>query len=75
MPDSKIIYVAGTDKCIKEVDNGKLKHCYEANVNISQIAMMHGGRALFAGSAEDDRPGVISVFKLPFDNFEKLFEI
>jgi hypothetical protein len=45
---------------------------YEAGVNISQIQMLHGGRALFAGVAENDKPGSIQVINL---NFERLFEI
>jgi hypothetical protein len=35
-PDSKsIIYTAGTDKTIKEIENGKEKLRYESGVNIS----------------------------------------
>ena len=34
--------------------------------------MLHGGRALFAGVAENDKPGSIQVINL---NFERLFEI
>lgn len=32
---------------------------------------MHGGRAFFAGVAEDDKPGCIQVLKYPF---EKIYE-
>ena len=59
-PDSKTtIYAVGTDKSIKEIVNGKEILRYEAGVNISQIALMHGARAFFAGIAEDDKPGSI----------------
>jgi hypothetical protein len=34
--------------------------------------MLHGGRAFFAGIAEDDRPGSIQVLRYPF---EKVFEV
>ena len=33
---------------------------------------MHGGRALFAGTADEDRPGTVQVFSLPF---ERLYEV
>jgi hypothetical protein len=32
---------------------------YEAGVNISQIQLLNGGRAIFAGVHENDRPGSI----------------
>lgn len=59
VPESNITYIVGTDKSIKEIDNGTEKLRYEAGVNVSQVALMHGGRALFAGVAEEDRPGSI----------------
>jgi hypothetical protein len=54
-----VIYAVGTDKTIKEIENGKDKFRYEAGVNISQIVLLHGGKAMFAGIAEDDKPGSI----------------
>jgi len=41
------------------INQGKEVERYEAGVNISQIQLMHGGKALFAGVAENDRPGSI----------------
>jgi len=35
---------------------------------------MHGGRAFFAGVAEDDKPGSIQVLKYPFEA-NKAFEV
>lgn len=60
-PETKYIYYAvGTDKTIKEINGSKEVYPrYDAGVNVSQIALMHGGRAIFAGVAEDDRPGSI----------------
>jgi hypothetical protein len=59
-PGSKdIIYASGIDKTIKVLDQGKLALTYEAGVNISQIQVMHGGRAMFCGVSENDRPGSI----------------
>jgi hypothetical protein len=72
-PDSKsICYAVGTDKILREIENGKEKVKYESGVNISQLALMHGARAFFAGIAEDDRPGSIQVLRYPF---EKIFEV
>ena len=60
-PDSKYtIYAVGTDKYLKEIENGKAKiPSYENSQNISQIVLMHGGSAILAGIAEEDRPGSI----------------
>jgi len=33
---------------------------------------MHGGKALFAGIAENDRPGSIQVIRFPF---ERIYEV
>jgi len=60
-PESKYaIYAVGNDKTLKEIENGKEKYPrYESNVNISQIVLLHGGSAILAGVAEDERPGSI----------------
>lgn len=76
-PDSKtVVYAAGFDKTIKMIDGtnqeGKEIERYEAGVNIQQIQLLHGGRALFAGIAENDRPGSIQVIRFPF---ERIYEI
>lgn len=72
-PDIKnTFYAVGTDKSIKEIENGKEKLRFEAGVNISQLVTMHGARAFFAGVAEDDKPGSIQVLRYPW---EKVFEV
>jgi len=73
-PESKYsIYAVGTDKSLKEIENSKEKYPrYESNVNISQIVLMHGGNAILAGVAEEDKPGSIQVFR---PNFEKIYEV
>ena len=59
-PDSKsIIYAAGTDKTLREIENGKNLQVYKTGLNISQVCLMHGGKAFFIGVAEDDKPGAI----------------
>jgi WD40 repeat protein len=52
--------------------DGKEIERYETGVNISQLQLLHGGRALFAGVSENDRPGSIQVIRFPF---ERIFEI
>lgn len=72
-PDSNsVIFATGVDKCIRVIEGNKAVLTYEAGVNFSQIQIMKGGRALFAGVAENDRPGSIQVISF---GFEKLFEI
>ncbi len=72
-PDIKTtFYAVGTDKSIKEIENGKEKLRFEAGVNISQLVTMNGARAFFAGVAEDDKPGSIQVLRYPW---EKVFEV
>lgn len=69
------MFAVGTDKTIKEICGSKeVFPRYDANVNISQIVLMHGARAIFAGVAEDDKPGSIQVLKYPFEA-NKSFEV
>jgi hypothetical protein len=59
-PESKdIVYATGIDKTIKMINKGVEIQRYDAGSNISQIQVMKGGRAIFAGIAENDRPGSI----------------
>lgn len=61
-PDHKsVVYAAGIDRTIKTVVDGKLELTYEAGANIAQIQLLKGGRALFAGVADADRPGSIQI--------------
>lgn len=72
-PDSKsVVYAAGIDKTIKTIVAGNINTTYEAGVNISQIQLLNGGRALFAGVAENDRPGSIQVINM---KWQKIAEI
>ena len=65
-PDTKTtVFAVGTDKKIKEIDNGKLVDSAIAGVNISQIKLMHGARAFILGIAEEDKPGSIWVLRNP----------
>ena len=72
-PDSKsVIYAASSDKTIKTISGGNLQTTYETGVNISQIKLLNGGRAMFAGVAENDRPGSIQVINM---KWQKISEI
>ena len=73
-PDSKTtVYAVGNDKSIKEIEKDTEKFPrYEAGVDISQICLMHGARAFFAGVAEGSKPGSIQVLRYPW---EKIFEV
>ena len=86
-PDSKeICYVAANDKSVREVfvgfdrneknqDKNKTSKCtlqYDAGVNISQLVLLNGARALIAGVHENDKPGSIQVINM---GFEKIFEV
>jgi hypothetical protein len=60
------------DKSLKMINKGKEVERYEAGANISQIQLLHGGRAIMAGIAENDKPGSIQVIRFPF---ERIFEV
>lgn len=72
-PEAKtVVFASGIDKTIKKIEQGVEVQRYDAGANISQIQLMRGGRAIFAGIAENDRPGSIQVIRFPF---ERIFEI
>lgn len=66
------MYSSGMDKCIKVIQKGKLVLTYEAGLNISQICIMHGGRAMFAGIAEGSKPGSIQVINFAFQKISEV---
>jgi len=71
-----VVFASGIDKTIKKIEGRKIEgregwvgdevQKYDAGANISQIQLMRGGKALFAGVAENDRPGSIQVIRFPF---------
>jgi WD40 repeat protein len=72
-PEHKsVVYGAANDKTIKMIDHGHLVMNYEAGQMINQIQLLHGGRAIFAGLGENDKPGSIQVINV---KFEKIFEV
>ena len=72
-PETKYsFYAVGNDKTLKEFENCVEKFTCHTGANFAQIVLMHGGRAIFAGVAEEDRPGSIQVLR---PTFEKIFEV
>jgi hypothetical protein len=54
-----ILYVAGSDRSIREIKDDELSLCYEENCTYSQILIGHMRKMIIAGVAEADRPGSI----------------
>jgi len=55
-------YVCGTDGSIREIEGNQMKTKYESSTSFSQLAMMYGRRAFFAGvndSKDIKKPGSI----------------
>lgn len=61
------MYVVGSDKMLKEVQNSRLNYYAESNVVIGQLALASTARALFAGVAEPDIPGPVRCYAFPLD--------
>lgn len=45
---------------------------YESFINYSQVSLLNGGRGVVIGTADDDRPGMIEIFRL---GMEKVADI
>ncbi|KAI9207648.1 WD40-repeat-containing domain protein, partial [Polychytrium aggregatum] len=48
-PDGRSAYAVGSDKIIKEIMEGQLLKQVEVDIPLTQIAISHGGKVLFAG--------------------------
>merc|ERR1712194_809536 len=61
------MYVVGSDKMLKEIHNGNNVNCVESNAMLGQLALagQTSARALFAGVAETDLPGLLRVYNFP----------
>eukprot|EP00930_Biecheleria_cincta_P085307 TRINITY_DN746_c0_g1_i2.p1 TRINITY_DN746_c0_g1~~TRINITY_DN746_c0_g1_i2.p1 ORF type:complete len:1283 (-),score=294.40 TRINITY_DN746_c0_g1_i2:68-3874(-) len=64
---STTLYVTGTDKMLKEVQNSQLTNYLESNVALGQLALATQTRALIAGVAEPDLPGSLRCFTFPLN--------
>jgi len=65
VPEVDMVYAVGNDKTIKQITKGELTLNYESGVKFNELALYYGGRAIFAGMSEEDKPGSITVYALP----------
>lgn len=63
------------DGTIRELLNGKSESRYETGYQYSQIRLMNGHKALFAGVASPNLPGAIHVVTYPFTEDRKIVEM
>jgi len=59
------VYCVGSDG--KIWNTNMPKDPYEAGIQISQVCMTHNGKALFAGTGEQGKPGSIIIYKIAED--------
>ncbi|CAJ1399359.1 unnamed protein product [Effrenium voratum] len=62
---STTLFVAGSDKMLKEVQNSQLNNYLESNATLGQLALAPTARALIAGVAEPDMPGSLRCYTFP----------
>lgn len=62
---STTIYVAGSDKMLKEVQDSQLTNYVESNAVLGHLALAPAAKALIAGVAEPDMPGSLRCYKFP----------
>mmetsp|Transcript_127451 Transcript_127451/g.360642 ORF Transcript_127451/g.360642 Transcript_127451/m.360642 type:complete len:1250 (-) Transcript_127451:139-3888(-) len=61
------MYVVGSDKMLKEVQNSALTNYLESDATLGQLALAASAQALFAGVAEVDVPGALRCYNFPLD--------
>mmetsp|Transcript_9007 Transcript_9007/g.25093 ORF Transcript_9007/g.25093 Transcript_9007/m.25093 type:complete len:1245 (-) Transcript_9007:111-3845(-) len=61
------MYLVGSDRMLKEVQNSQLNNYLESNVVLGQLALATSARALFAGVAEPDLPGPLRCYSFPLE--------
>ncbi|CAE7411425.1 CFAP57 [Symbiodinium natans] len=59
------LYVAGSDKMLKEVQNSQLTNYVESNAVLGQLALAPAAKALVVGVAEPDMPGSLRSYNFP----------
>eukprot|EP00435_Cladocopium_sp_Y103_P050406 s503_g15.t1 len=59
------LYVAGSDKMLKEVRESQLTNYLESNATLGQLALAPCTRALIAGVAEPEMPGSLRCYNFP----------
>lgn len=72
----KIVAIASSKDCaIREVTGKQSRARFLAGAVYSQMRMMHGRKALFCGSAEEERPGSVQVAMYPFNESSQVFRL
>ena len=62
--ESSVSAIISTEKESKFPIETKEKLRFLTHVNYSQVALLNGGRGLVVGTAEDDRPGMVIIYRL-----------
>lgn len=70
-----VVYSASRDGSIRELIHGKSRSKYETGFQYSQLRLMVGGKAFFAGIANPNLPGAIHVVNYPFADNQRMQEI
>ncbi|KAJ3409665.1 Cilia- and flagella-associated protein 57 [Chytridiales sp. JEL 0842] len=60
-PDGKTVYAVGSDKMLKEINESTVTAQLETNVVLTQLAISHSGKMMFAGTST----GQIRSMKFP----------
>ena len=57
--------------CIREILDGRSRQKFETGSRYSQLKLMHGSKAFFAGIQSEGSAGSVQVIPYPFDRFEE----
>jgi hypothetical protein len=64
------VFVVGNDKKIWHSKDSKAG--YDAGVIVSQICLTNNQKALFAGVGDENRPGAVHIYSLPFNKINEV---
>ena len=65
-PKKIVVFTASRDGAIRELLEGRSRAKYETGYQYSQLRLMHGHKAFFAGVSNPNIPGAIHVITYPF---------
>lgn len=74
-PKKIVVFAASRDGAIRELLDGRSRSKYETGFQYSQLRLMHGHKAFFAGVANPNLPGAIHVVNYPFSEDRRISEI
>jgi len=67
-----VVFCTSRDGAIREIVNGKSRSKYETGHQYSQLRLMHGHKAFFAGVSTANSAGSIHVVSYPFEEERKI---